>query len=407
MRILVSCFLVLLYLLPRVHADEESVEVRAWRDLTKQLELTGIEALKSYPQPHAIDRAEGLRYLLQQLSSSIQAELVEQPSQIPLLRIGATTINKWGLDGADAKYQAASIDGSGSYRLYGQLGSARLVAMQLTHMQGTYAAFGALTGNQLNADEEGNFEVLISSHKPSDWQGVWLQLNSATDNILVREYFSDWGKERPGRYYLEQLGSTTSITQLTAEQMNSLLQNTVQTFSSRISQWQGRVEQSRKQLVNKVHMEKAGGQGLSSNVYGSGWFKVNEDEALVIEMDAPEALLWSVQLGNVWWESLDYINHTASYNDSQAVASSDGKYRFVLSHVDPGVPNWLDPAGHLEGALLFRLQETNEIVVPLVELVPLSNLAEHLPQDTQTIDSEQRRSEIIMRRSHAAVRWAP
>jgi len=311
------------------------------------------------------------------------------------------------LDGADAKYQGASISGSNSYRFYGQLGSARLFAMQLTRMEGIYAAYGALTGEQLQADHAGNFEVLISPHKPSDWQGVWLELNPATDNLLVREYFSDWANERPGRYYLEQLGDTTSSAPVTTEQMTALLEDTIQKFASRAPQWQGRVDKSRKHLVNKVHMQKAGGQGLASNAYGSAWFKVGGDQALVIEMDAPEALLWSVQLGNVWWESLDYINHTASYNDSQAVASSDGKYRFVLSQTDPGVPNWLDPTGHSEGALMFRLQKTKEIVIPSLKLVPFAELAEYLPKDIPMIGMEQRQSEITMRRRHAAVRWAP
>ena len=407
MRVYLCTLLVLFHPFASVQADEENAEVRAWRELTTRLELAGQEVLETYPQPSALDRAEGLRYLLQQLNSAIQIELLKQPGQIPLLRIGATTINKWGLDGADAKYQGAHISGSESYRLYGQLGSARLFAMQLTRMEGTYAAYGALTGDLLQADEAGNFEVLISPHKPGDWQGVWLALDPAADSLLIREYFSDWANERPGRYFLEQLGSTTSSTPVTTAKIAGLLEDTTQTFSSRVTQWQGRVDQSRKQLVNKVHMQKAQGQGLSSNAYGSAWFKVGAEEALVIEMDAPEALLWSVQLGNVWWESLDYINHTSSYNDSQAVPGSDGKYRFVLSLLDPGVPNWLDPTGHSEGALMFRLQETKELVVPSLNIVPIANLAQHLPQDTPRVDAKQRQSEITMRRKHAAVRWAP
>ena len=407
MRTFLFIIAVLLCPVFSAQAGDDRPEIQAWSEMTKRLELIGIEALKTYPQPNAIDRAEGLRYLLQQLSSSIQAELVRQPGQIPLLRIGATTINKWGLDGADAKYQGATIDGGGSYLFYGQLGSARLFAMQLTRMSGGYAAYGALTGDQLNADEAGNFEILISPSKPKDWQGVWLELNSDTDNILVREYFADWNNEFPGRYYLKQIGNSAPVAPVTAAQVNTLLDDTADTFSSRITEWQGRVEQSRTHLVNKVHMRKADGQGLGSNVYGSGWFKVGQDEALIIEMAAPEALLWSVQLGNVWWESLDYINRTASYNDSQAAASSDGRYRFVLSHSDPGVPNWLDPAGHFEGALLFRLQKTEAVVDPVLKLVPFTDVAKYLPEDTPTIEPQQRQSEIAMRRSHAAIRWAP
>ena len=37
-------------------------------------------------------------------------------------------------------------------------------------------------------------------------------------------------------------------------------------------------------------MQKADGQGLASNAYGSGWFRVGQDEALVIEMDTPDVI---------------------------------------------------------------------------------------------------------------------
>lgn len=402
------CAIVVLFLSPAfAETVEETAEIRAWREFARQVEVAGVDILSTYPQPDTLDKAEGLRYLLQQLSHSIQQKLIGQPEQISLLRIGATTLNKWGFDGADAKYQGASITGSGSYRFYGQLGSARLFALQLTRMEGTYAAYGALTGEHFDTDEEGNFEVLISPRKPSDWTGDWLELDPAADSVLVREYFSDWANERPGRYYLERLDAAVSSAPLTQAQAITLLGDTVAKFSSRAPQWQGRVDQARKHLVNRVYMKKADGQGLASNAYGSGWFSVGEDQALVIEMDAPEALLWSVQLGNVWWESIDYINHTASYNDNQAVPGSDGRYHFVLSHEDPGVPNWLDPAGHSEGALMFRMQEAKKVVNPTMKLVALADLMKHLPKDTPTITFDDRKQAIAMRRAHAAVRWAP
>ncbi len=407
MRAIICCILMLFHSWVSAEVDNEAAEMRAWREFTSQLGAAGAEILRTYPQPGELDSAEGLRYLLQQLGSSIEAMLVEQPGQIPLLRIGATTINKWGLDGADAKYQGARIRGDGRYRLSGRLGSARLFALQLTRMKGTYDAYGALTGDQLGANRAGEFEVLISAEKPPDWKGAWLELDSSADSLLIREYFSDWTSERPGRYYLEQLAEIESPGPVTLGQITTLLEDTALKFASRAPQWQGRVEQARQHLVNKVHMQKADGQGLASNAYGSGWFRVGNDQALVIEMDAPEALLWSVQLGNVWWESLDYINHTASYNDSQAVAGSDGKYRFVISQQDPGVPNWLDPAGHQEGALMFRLQEARAMVHPRSKLVSFKSLAEHLPGDTPKVSAEQRQGEIKIRRVHASVRWAP
>lgn len=407
MRIILSLALVLFPASLWAQPGDRDAEIQAWREFTRQIEATGVEILQTYPQPAGLDRAEGLRYLLQQLSSSAEQAVVKQPDQISLLRVGATTINKWGMDGADAKYQGARISPAGRYRFSGQLGSARLFAMQIARLDGTYGAYAALTGDQLQADAAGRFEVLISATRPADWQGPWLELNPEADSLLVREYFSDWAKERPGSYLLERLDHVDASPPLTAGDINALLATAADTFASRTPQWQSRVDRLREHLQNRVIVRKADEQGLASNFYGSGWFNIGDDQALVIEMDAPDALLWSVQLGNVWWESLDYINRTASYNDSQAVVGSDGKYRFVISQRDPGVPNWLDPAGHSEGTVLFRQQDASAIVNPVFTLVPFAELARHLPADTPQVGAEQRRRAIEVRRRHAGLRWAP
>lgn len=79
-------------------AQGESEEIRSWRKFTHDPATAGVEILSTCTQPQAIEKAEGFLYLLQQLWSTIQAKLVEQPGQIPLLRAGATTINKCGLE---------------------------------------------------------------------------------------------------------------------------------------------------------------------------------------------------------------------------------------------------------------------------------------------------------------------
>ena len=65
-------------------ADQKSEAAQAWSDFTSQLETAGLEVLENYPQPEPLDTAEGLRYLLQQLGSSLQQELIDQPGQVSL-----------------------------------------------------------------------------------------------------------------------------------------------------------------------------------------------------------------------------------------------------------------------------------------------------------------------------------
>jgi hypothetical protein len=174
--------------------------------------------------------------------------------------------------------------------------------------------------------------------------------------------------------------------------------------------WLGRSIQTRRFLTNRARnmaSEGDGEQGLRDNVYGAGWFEVDEETVLVIEFEEPEALLWSIQVGNYWWESLDYVTGTGSLNGNQAFTNSDGKVRVVIALNDPGVPNWLDTDGHPEGMFIYRFQQATKSADPTLRVIPASELRAALPSDTPSVSMEQRAAEIAMRKLHAAQRWAP
>ncbi|MAE94927.1 MAG: hypothetical protein CL910_09735, partial [Deltaproteobacteria bacterium] len=332
-------------------------------------------------------------------------ELIAEERGFPLLRLGATTIDKWGLDGADARYLAARIRGDGVYRLHGTLGTARLIAMQSFTMAGGFQAFDSMSGEAFGADADRRVDLRISATRPEGWTGPWLRLAPAATNLLVREYFNDWEREEVSRLVLERLDAPEPRT---GDPAAGRLARIAAAFGGRAALWLPRAAQTREHLVNRfTRPPNQASQGLKDNVYGQGWFQVPEGSALVIELDAPDALLWSFQLGNTWWESLDYVNHTGSLNGHQAVASSDGRYRLVISQEDPGVPNWLDPSGHPEGMVLYRYQQARNAPVPKARRVPLAELRQTLPEDTPEVTPQQRALEIARRREHASRRWSP
>ncbi len=53
-------------------------------------------------------------------------------------------------------------------------------------------------------------------------------------------------------------------------------------------------------------------------------------------------------------QSLDYRYHRVSLNASEIAFEPDGSFTLVVSHRDPGMPNWLDTAGHREGVVFCR-----------------------------------------------------
>ncbi|NND66132.1 MAG: DUF1214 domain-containing protein, partial [Halioglobus sp.] len=242
--------------------------------------------------------------------------------------------------------------------------------------------------------------------KPADWNGNWLRMDPNATDLLVREFYRDWEQEQPGSYYLERLDGEASSEPLTLATVAQLLDDTIGQFYLRAPQWQERSKQLVRFVANEVAMQQTEG-GLAANYYGPGWFEVEQDEALLIEVDPVPAAMWSVQLGNYWWESIDYLGHTASYNDSQVTTDPDGRVRFVIAHEDPGLANWLDPAGHTQGMMLFRQLQSQALMPLEFTLVKLAALEQHLPPDVARATPQDREASYKMRQRHAALRWAP
>jgi hypothetical protein len=125
---------------------------------------------------------------------------------------------------------------------------------------------------------------------------------------------------------------------------------------------------------------------------------------MIIETDVPDARYWAFQLCGLWFEGRDYANRQTSINNQQAVLDADGRFRCVLAHEDPGVPNWLDAAGHTEGLLQYRWIWTRTNPRPSCRIVPLTDLRTHLPADTPRVGAVERARGIAIRRRHIARR---
>ena len=107
----------------------------------------------------------------------------------------------------------------------------------------------------------------------------------------------------------------------------------------------------------------------------------------------------SLILTNELYETTDWYNNHSSLNHTQAAPDKDGKLRIVVSARDPGVPNWLDTAGHRKGLIQGRWMECDSQPVPTVTKVKLSEVRSHLPADTGTVTPQQRQAIIRERRA--------
>ena len=139
--------------------------------------------------------------------------------------------------------------------------------------------------------------------------------------------------------------------------------------------------------------------------YPAALFEIDPGTALVVECELPQARYWNVQLLDHWRGCVDYAERQSSLNMTQARLDADGVFRAVVSLTDPGVPNWLDPAGRHRGLIQFRFFFTDAEPLPDLRVVPLARLRDHLPGETPHVAPEVRRVALADRRRRALSRF--
>jgi hypothetical protein len=116
-----------------------------------------------------------------------------------------------------------------------------------------------------------------------------------------------------------------------------------------------------------------------------------------------------IQLGSMWYISLDYINHQTSLTSDQARHDADGMLRFVVSERDPGVANWLELTGRTRGYVQLRWQGLTRDLTDAdgaqACVVPVADLPGRLPRyEAARITADEYRARIAARQAAVANR---
>ena len=147
------------------------------------------------------------------------------------------------------------------------------------------------------------------------------------------------------------------------------------------------------------HDDWAGKGGVQCQHYYQGLFRLEPGQVLLLETELPQtARYWNVQLSDMLWNSVDWMNRQSSLNGAQAHIDADGKFRAVIALDDPGVPNWLDTGGNSEGAIMLRWTEASSGPAPSLRLIDLTDLRSQLPPDTPDVGPEMRQAQLRTRR---------
>lgn len=384
------------------NANDEQLLREGWLAFCEELKKAADIPFGPTVPPHAADRAAGFESLARNIGLALNFQHDYADPRYPELIHYFDPVRKQGGDNTDAVYIGATINGTDTYRVTGDRGTARFFA--ITAVEKGQTPWGgrvaqALFGDDLEVAEDGSFELMIS---PDPQAGNWLRTTPDTFRITFRQFFADWENERPMKARIDRLTGDMSPPpppapgQLAQQLLASArwVNESIAFWIYMINMWKAipNTFRSYKQLADRPIDATPGGEPMIAH------WSLPPDEALIVRVRPPRCPYWAVEFGNFWWTSMDYRYRLSNTNCHYAELEEDGELIVVVSHDDPGVPNWLDTSGYAEGYICYRWMLADSCPEPQAQQVKRAALFDHLPANVKRTTAEARREQLAARR---------
>lgn len=361
--------------------------------------------------------AAGYRHIARFLATFLAEFTDYRNPDYPQFMRFPNAVARIGWDNPDNPYLFFAVRGDHSYRLRGNTSSFDLVTINVySGMIGhtpvrDIRTISSVASDDLHVDAHGDFTLTLSADPA---EGDWLKLEPDAYMVVIRRLASDWERTHEGLWEVLNLTTLgTGSPRPTPESVARTLDDAVtQTRSLReLLTISHRLRFQLAMRPNEVSQPAEADPNLpmadAFQAASRGYFKIKEDEALVVEAPSADCRYTNIQLANPWMESLDYASHQSSLNHRTAHINADGRVRYVISLEDPGVQNWLDTAGWTEGSFCARWTYCTEYPTGIsARLVKLDELDDLLPDDTPKVDAAQRKQVIAARQSAISRRYA-
>lgn len=383
----------------------EDEELRGvWRDFCAKLSDAGELVFADSAPAAALDRAEGLRFISRNIPLALAFEMENNdPLHPELMRYFHPTLKQGG-DNGDAVYLGAPIDGRHRYRISGRRGDARYLAFTVVERGDTPwggAVAGSLFKDQLRCDADGDFELLLGPEAEAEAPN-FIQTSADTFRVTIRQFFADWENEAPMQARIDCLAEDVPPPPAfdPARLRDGLgaaadwLQWSTRYWAEKLDMWRRRPNE----FIAFGEMEQLPIDATPGGTPLICYWELPPEEALIARVTPPACEYWNCEFGSWWFTTMDYRYRLSGTNCHHAALEEDGSLIVVASAVDPGVPNWLDTAGHRAGYVTFRWIGGEERPRPVCRQLPLAELDAALPENRRTIDPDARRRQLLERR---------
>ena len=333
------------------------------------------------------DLAGGARAVMHLLHGALYSHFEDDPQHPRFLRIVSPT-RKFTGDNADAIYYDAPVDPQLTYRIQGNTGGAVYTSLTLeaTSEGGSFGGntAGVLNDDDFDIDENGNFEIQLGGpSQPRNWIG----LSHEVTRVTSRHYFENKrsAADDPAvrvKIFIEPLQASPPPPAPDDKGIAAGIRRVHQFVQSRTVGMPPPGQREQPPFVSLTPNEfpqpiKPGDFALAAAdaAYAMAPYVLGPDEALEITGDWPACRCANVSLWNRHMQTYDYSHRSVSLNRVQTVVDSDGCFKMILAHQDPGLPNWLDTEGQPFGMVFWRyMLPEGSITQPKARVVRFDDL---------------------------------
>ncbi|OBH89991.1 DUF1214 domain-containing protein [Mycobacterium sp. E2989] len=300
---------------------------------------------------------EGLR-LIARVSSLCAQMSVEADPERPSFFDMCSENRMIGGPNPDGNYYLAMIRGDRGYRITGSRGSSAYLGLQI--LAGTGLTPRRMAGYVSDVDlalRAGEFALVLSADEPADLAGAqWVKIPDDASSVVVREYIGDRAREQLATLRIEALDAGP-LTPLTDGELAD--QFTAMAWSlMKLATLHRTIKPELLDTPNTLLTAEAANLGAADttpdNLYMIGTYRLEGDEALLLDIAPPDTRYWNVTLENIWHECLEPRARHSSVTNRGVTPDADGRVRIAVSGKDFGVGHWLDTGGRHRGFVTLR-----------------------------------------------------
>jgi len=360
--------------------NQRIVTGKAWAEFCDNLKSAGAALVYPGAPQDPAQQAEGVRYLTRLTRAALEAFVEFNDPKYPMFRRTVHETIKMGADNPDNHYLNAQISGNFEYLITGKRNTIHYFGLFTQNgnygTTGSLKPCGVLEDSELKVKSDGSFEVILSKERKGE---NWLKIENDTSLLMVRQTYLDREHEQPVDMTIKVIGLNGYPGSITPRQIDEGL-NIASLFVAGapmlFSKWANGFQNHTNQLpLFDPKISNAAGGDANIIYYHSHW-KLDKNQAMVIDVKPPTCDTWNFQLNNYWMESLDYRYYRICINSHAAKVNENGTITVIVTHRDPGHQNWIETAGHVEGTMCWRwYRPTSEVpkslntrVVPFEEL---------------------------------------